>query len=184
MKNKVLVTSGMVVVSFAIGTSIACAISNAETDKFIEEVDVFLDEYEQHKAERAMAPEFSWKEQMIAKITGFEVGNTGDNGEGCPICMYYVASACVNRMNNWYDGDPIAMVCDHNDEYYMMNPDYVLATDVNGWNYYEHSEEMLQVVKEAEERTADCWYWDCDDSQRAWAELVYHCPTDGMWFYR
>lgn len=162
------------------GTVIAItAASNADTDRTIAEIDAYLEAREQHKAEKAQVfvPEVNWKEQQIAKITGFEVGFY------CDTCKHYVASACINRMNNWYEGDPIAMVTDNNGSYYMMNPDYVTATEVNGWNYFEHANEMIEVVKEAEQRTADIWYWDNAETQSEWAQLKYICREDGMFFY-
>lgn len=177
----------------ALGTSVILGLTvglvgaaeNRNTDQVIAEVDAFLADVKERTAPKE-APKYTWEEQLIAKITGFEVGNTGEDGKGCPTCLHYVASACVNRMVHWYGGDPVAMVTDKNDEAYMMNPEYAdtECIEMNGWNYYVHADEMLKVVREAEERTADIWYWDCEDTQRDWAELVYYCPTDHMYFYR
>lgn len=171
---------------FGVVVSIKGAVVSAQCDKVIAQDDAFQEWYasvvtEAHNDTQLYVPEYSWKEQQIAKIVGFEVGNTG-----CPVCLHYVASACINRMNYWYNGDPIAMVRDGNDQYYYMNPEYAEygCIEVNGWNYYEHAEEALKVVKEAERNTADIWYWDCADTQRDWADLVYRCPQDNMYFYK
>lgn len=102
---------------FVAGTMIVSAVSCNHADQVIKEADAFLEEYENHQLE-IQKPAYSWKEQLCAKITGFECGFC------CDICRYYTASACVNRMNEWYNGDPVAMVTDKNDQYYMMNPDY------------------------------------------------------------
>lgn len=190
MKYRVMQILFAMVIVFGAVVSVYGAVKNAETDQFIKEVDELLEEYENSEPSieedaRSLnmapaAPEYSWKEQLLAKIVGFECGFC------CNACKHACASACINRMNNWYDGDPVAMVTDGNDEYYMMNPVYAEldCIEVNGWNYFEHAEEMLQIVKEAENRTANIWYWDCDDTQREWADVVWHCPEDGMWYYR
>lgn len=177
MKKKSLVAGMGVGVMLVVSIGTIGAVASATCEALEQEASVATDA---HTDTQLYAPEYSWKEQQIAKIVGFE------SGYCCDICQHYVASACINRMNYWYDGDPIAMVKDGNDEYYYMNPDYAEydVIEVNGWNYYEHCESALKIVKEAEKHTADIWYWDCDDTQRAWAELIYHCPEDGMWFYR
>lgn len=162
---------------FSIVVMIYGFVRNAETDEFIARTDEFLATCET-KAKTRPISKATKEEELIARVTGFEVGYC------CEICQYYVASACVNRMNGWYDGDAVAMVTDGNDEYYQMNPQYVELVEWNDWNYLLHKTEMLKVVREAEKRTADIWYWDNEDTQSEWAELVFYCAEDDMYYYR
>ena len=76
------------------------------------------------------------------------------------------------------------MVTDGNDEYYYMNPLYVDAEEINGWNIWEHFDEAISIVKKAYKYAVNVWYWDNADTQGEWAEYVWHCEDDGLWFYR
>lgn len=182
---------GMVII-FGIVLSIISAVSNADTDRRIEEIDRFLEEYENRQepvitfesrmhmmaAAAKDAPEYTWNQEMIGKVVTFEVGHC------CKSCQFYVASACVNRFYDWYDRDVIAMITDGNDEYYMMNPEYVYADEFNGANFWELYDEIMPTIDRATQAPADVYYWDCEDSQGEWATLIWNCPEDGCWFYR
>lgn len=122
--------------------------------------------------------EYPWQLPYIAKVVGFETGWC------CDRCKYYVASACCNRMVYWYGGDVIAMITDGNDEYYQMYPGYVDGDEFNGFNIWEHYDDCYSYALKAARNAADIYFWDCEDSQGGWAELVWHCEEDGMWFYR
>lgn len=166
---------------------VLAAFANAAADRTIAEADAFLEAQETHtntlmaKPAHQILPKelrYTHELELIGKVTGFEVGYC------CSTCRYYVASACYNRMTYWYGGDAEAMITDGTDEYYMMYPDYVWMEECHGWNFHEHYTEIMAEVWAAVKNPADIWFWDCDDTQNAWAELVWHCQEDGMWFYK
>jgi len=191
---KILAALFAAVMVFAVVVSIIAAVSNAETDRFLEEVDLFLEQHEQktkqepvyvtepQTARMAAAmeekPVYTWNQEMMGKVVAFEVGYC------CKQCQYYVASACINRFYDWYDRDVIAMITDNNGEYYMMNPDYVWMDECNGADFWAMYEEIMPVVDRATYSPLNCYYWDNADTQRGWATLVWHCEKDGCYFYR
>ena len=114
--------------------------------------------------------------ELIGKVVCFEVGYCDEYDQ------YLVASACYNRMTYWYGGDALRMIQDGNDEYYYMYPGYAWMSECNGISFREHYDEIMEVVWKAAKNPADVWYWDCEDSQGAWAELVE--VTDAGYYYR
>ena len=174
--------------------SIAACGAITEADRIIAEADEFLanqPEYKPHvtpieqirTAEvsryAATEREYPWELEMCGKVVGFEVGLS------CDQCKFYVASACVNRLHNWYGDKPIAMITDYSDEtgYYMMWPEYAYEDEFYGYSFSEHYDEIMPYVWAAEKSPADIWFWDCADTQGEWSELVWHCEQDDMYYY-
>lgn len=190
-KRKAITAGAVILVGMASMLIVASFGRLAKGQEAIESADAFLaeqPEWHPHttpiipshdKFEPADRP-YTWEMEMCAKVVGFEVGLS------CDICKFYVASACINRMHYWYNDRPIAMITDYSDEtgYYMMYPPYAYEDEFYGFSYSEHREELLPYVWAAEKAPADIWYWDCDDTQGEWAELVWYCPEDDMYYYK
>lgn len=164
-----------------------------ESDEMIAQADAFLERQESYTPHKTpvkttgsssrFAPkdrDYTWEMEMCARVVGFEVGLC------CDRCKFYVASACVNRMHYWYGDKPVAMITDYSDEtgYYMMWPGYAYEDEFYGYSFSEHKDELLPYVWEAEKAAADVWFWDCDDTQGEWAEPVWYCEKDRMWYWR
>lgn len=114
--------------------------------------------------------------ELIGHVVAFEVGWCSDYDK------YLVASACYNRMVYWYGGDAETMICDGNDEYYYMYPDYVWMDECHGYSFSENYDEIMDIVWKAVKNPADIYYWDSSDSQGEWAELVE--ITEAGYYYR
>lgn len=186
----------MAAFAVAVAVIIYSAIATAGTEQVLAEADALIAEVEERaqqkpvtqldmQIERYLAAEqeteavtYTWNQEMMGKVVAFEVGWC------CEQCKYLVASACINRFYEWYGRDVIAMIEDNNGEYYMMNPEYVYADEENGFNFWEHYDEIMPIVARATDMPANCYFWDNADTQRDWAELMWHCPEDGCWFYR
>ena len=201
MKRIALISFGAGVFGFCTVCIVMANKSIADSDKAIADADAWYEDYMRGRKEYAAALEehnrnaeaaaidmiedvsekkYPWELEMCGKVVGFEVGLC------CDQCKYYVASACVNRMHYWYDDKPIAMITDYSEEtgYYMMWPGYAYEDEFYGYSFTAHYEEIMPYVWRAEKYAADIWYWDCADTQGEWADLVWYCPDDDMYFYR
>ena len=74
------------------------------------------------------------------------------------------------------------MITDNNGEYYQMWPDYVWLDEWNGYCFSENYDEIMDIVWKAAKNPADVYYWDCEDTQGDWAELVE--VTNYEYFYK
>lgn len=152
-----------------------------ETDEFILMQDIRTQEPDEHKdfIFDYMGTGLNGRElELIGHVVGFEEAY---NEEDPYKAMFYVASACVNRALNWYDGDVEAMICDNNGYYYQMNPEYIWRTECNGFNFNQNYSYIMEIVYAAVEHPAPVYYWSVDD-----IHSDYATPYDiigGNWFY-